>query len=183
MSGADQFQEYYQEFCSILKKVLDGDGSSDDDLQECTTLLQQMKLEARGRDDEDELMERIKLYRSQLKSIKEKQSQRDTLFARTTTQPTTTTSINSQHHEKLAHAEASLHYQQDSLERARRTLAETEEVAAATLDELQTQRETLQSTREKTDALSSLTRSANGIISNMSKPWWMRKKPSNSQSS
>lgn len=63
--------------------------------------------------------------------------------------------------------------QNETLERARRTMMETEEISQGIQDELARNRTALQSSQNKAKDLSNMTQQAEAILKNMT-PWWRR---------
>lgn len=163
------FNEYYREFSDLMKVLLEGNRDQET-VEECKTLLKQMKLEARCSPDKEELMERIKVYKMQIDSIEVNLS-REVLLG-----SSASTAAESQS-DRMKEAEASASRQNEHLEQALKTLTETEEVAGSTLLELKCQQEKIKASKEKVGTFSDLAQSANVIVSNMSKPWFKRKAP------
>jgi glutamate-1-semialdehyde aminotransferase len=169
-----QLREYYSEYCNLLKDLNDTTHAVATDrtrtAEQAATLLQTMTIEARCLDDpdkKDEWKQRIQLYKRQLETVQS--NNREYLFSKhenATTNNTTTT--RSDDTTRLALL------QNERLQAARRSVQETEEIAAGIVDELTSNRATLESSRNRTTELRELTQQADGLLTNMLKPWWKR---------
>lgn len=154
---ATAFENYAVEFSSLLQAAK---GISD--LDECSYLLKQMTLEARGLDPKELYLDRCKAYKSKLQ-VKKAELERSVLLSETTT------TINSE-----TTAESKLAQQNIVLHNAMQSIHGTEDTAADIAANLNSQRETLDNTRKNTKTLESLTIKANQIADNLLKPWWKK---------
>lgn len=166
-----QFDEYRQEYSLLLQQIL----ASQDALttaplvDECQILLDQMKLEARccpDRSIQTELWERHALCVTQLTDWHDLSSPGSSGPDRSVAVPTNSPRTDPRDHFRVSN---------ETLERARRVAADTEQVGAQIVSELREQRETIQTSQARVRVLHSLTDTANGIVTNMSQPWWRRR--------
>jgi hypothetical protein len=160
--GVDSLiQQYYQEYCELLKQIrLDSSQSQHRRLvSEARSLLRQMTVEAHDSDKSDEWLQRIQIYSDQLQII-QRDAERATLLG---SRVRTGDSNNDM-----------LTRQLDTLEQAKRTLAETEEIAGGIVDNLQDNRTAIESSRQKISSLLGLTQQANTISDNLNRPWWKK---------
>jgi len=74
----------------------------------------------------------------------------------------------------LQQTETKLTKQNETLERARRSMQETEEIGMEVTHELAQNRAKIESSAQHTEELTLLTDQAGKILHNMSKPWWRR---------
>lgn len=160
----ETYHSYYQEYQRLVSEyAVSPELRYDDELQQ---ILQQMRTEARGmpRPDKDDYLERTLVYQQNVAAMVSKQ-QRSVLFSNA---DTTT------HQSLLKSNEDKMMQQNETLERARRTIQETEEISLGIQEELARNRTTLQTSQEKTKDLSDMTQQAGAILTNMTKPWWRR---------
>jgi len=176
--GDDQSQmrAYLAEYNAALEQLLT---SCKDEkrrlglVNECHDWLQRMTVEARMFDDSSikmEWLERIKVFKSQLR-VHQQGLERNQLFGACGDDPSSSGSEQQQHH-RLRDNENALERQNATLERARRTMQETEEIGAEIGSELQRNRATMESTQSHIREMSSLTARAGDLLKSMSKPWW-----------
>jgi hypothetical protein len=64
--------------------------------------------------------------------------------------------------------------QNTQLEAAMRSIRESEQIACETIEELQSQRKTLDGTRRKVDDLTSMTTQAKQLVKSINRPWWKK---------
>ena len=173
MESTDTFDEYFQEYCSLMQQIATttDDEEHENLLRQCSDVLQQMALEARSLENptKTELLERVKLYKSNLKALQEK-SKRDRLFADSKAK-TAGTDIRLER--QLRQNEERVTGQNETLERALHSLQETEQVGLEITEELDRNRATIESTHENVHQVSSMNARANQILTSMTK-WWRR---------
>jgi hypothetical protein len=167
------FERYDSEFSSLMDQVrtsLDQNppGSLTRNLlQQCDDLIQQMALEARGVSDaaaKRELLQLVRTYKSEWQQARE-QSDKQGLLQGAAGNGLNDTS-NSRNY--LQKNEDSLHSQNDTLERARRTMQETEQVALEITEELGNNREKLMSAHGRVKEVGGMTGRAKRILASMS---------------
>ena len=158
----DHFDQYYEEFSTALKQLAmaqpeKAQGWAD----QCRDALQLAAVEARNVTD-------LSLKQELLAAVKDGKIQVDSLM---------------QVHEKgellspvrqMQNNEELLARQNDRLERAQRTLEETEYIGMEISGQLGENRDKLQSTRKKVDEMQSLTGRAGELMKSITKPWWWR---------
>lgn len=171
MSEDERLQEYYSEFQSLLAQrhaTSDDDSATATWLQQAQSLLQQLSVEARSLsgDDRMEWMERVKLGKSQLQAVKVEMD-RAKLGVHNNGRVT-----NGDAARQLQSNEDSLMRQNATLEQARRTIQETEEVGAEISSELHKNRNTIESSHRNVRELGSLTGRANELLKSLSKKKW-----------
>lgn len=166
------FEGYHDEFQSLFIQIQQAlvdnkhkhDESIDSLFSQCDSLLKQMSVESRGIDNDDELKQellaRVKMAKSQHAALKQElqhklaSSERSSLFLGK---------------ERLYQNKDMMQRQQDFLERARATMAETEQVGNEITAELSRNRETLEHSQQQVSTFSSMTDKAASIIKTMSK--------------
>jgi hypothetical protein len=161
-------QEYYLEYCGILKQLRLNPSQSKALVADAKVLLQQMTLEARellsSDDVREEWMQRIQLYSNQLELL-----QQDAAVLLKSAGEKTPGSKSADNN-----TDALLSRQYNALEEAKRTLAETEELAGSIIDNLHENRSTLESSRQRISSLQALTEQAHTITKSLNKPWWKK---------
>ncbi|CAB9510209.1 expressed unknown protein [Seminavis robusta] len=139
--------------------------------KQCSELLSLMTLEARSTDCPDtkfERLERVKIYKFQLEAVRQQHNQ-DFLMG---DQAAAMLQVKDQ----IARTEMRAAQQNELLERARRSVLETEQVGNSVLQEMHRNRETIESAQRRIGTFSVMTEQASKIIQNMSKPWWRRRR-------
>jgi hypothetical protein len=172
---SSQFESYHEEFQSLLQQL---ETASDNDeiarstaAQQCHDMLQQMALEARGCDNgvlKRELLQTVKQEKSRLQAL-ELSHQKQSLMAGSGALASSNPQRNA-----LQQTETKLTKQNETLERARRSMQETEEIGMEVTHELAQNRAKIESSAQHTEELTLLTDQAGKILHNMSKPWWRR---------
>lgn len=171
-ANASPFDNYYREFAALLRQLEDPnkEKTNDRDLQkQCADLLSLMSLEARSTDCPDrkmERLERVKIYKFQFEAVRNQHDKEFLMGGRATEMLAVK--------ERLERVESRAAQQNELLERARRSLAETEEVGANVMSELHGNRQTIESAQGRVGELNNMTTQATKIIKNMSKPWYLR---------
>jgi Vesicle transport v-SNARE protein N-terminus len=165
----EAFEAYAEEFASLMEQIRTAtvESTTNQLLQECQDLLQQMAVEARGMDDvgaKRHYMDRHKVYKSQWQSAK-MQMEQELLMSRQQGQL---------QHPRLQTAEDTLARQNAVLAQAARSIQETEEVAVGITANLAENRETLERTSNNAKEVRSMSATANQIATNLLKPWWRK---------
>jgi hypothetical protein len=162
-------QDSYLEYCEILKELRLDPKQSRLLVPEARSILQQMTMEARNLSDEEsreEWLQRIHLYKTQL-DLLQQEAERDALL-------NSAASDSSNNNNNIKSTNQMLARQSEMLEQARRSLAETEEIAGGITESLQSQRRTMEASQQKVSLLQSLTDRASSISDNLNKPWWKK---------
>ena len=180
-TASEAFEAYAEEFTALLSQISTASSSPDDAetmkhqnkarIAQCHDLLQQMALEARSLDADEKraLLDRHRVYKSQWQAAK-LQAEKESLFV------SSSDGAAGQHRQQqqLAAAEETLDRQNATLERASRTLQETEDVATEMTTHLHENRETLERTRANTQEVGTLAARGHQIATNLLKPWWRK---------
>lgn len=155
------FDQYYEEFTASLKQLaMAQPDKADGFAAQCRDLLQLASLEARNIQDTNlrqELLAAVKDGRIQVDSLVQVHQKGELLPI-----------------QQLRNSEDQLGQQNETLARAQRTMAETEEIGMEITGQIVENREKLQSTREKVDELQTLTGRAGELMKSLTKPWWRR---------
>lgn len=163
------FQRYDDEFTELMKQIersLEEDPPSayaDNLFQQADDLIKQMALEARSVSDatlKRELLGKVRTLKSQLASL-QSQSEKTGLFGSSLSKK------NDREKLLLQQNEDTLANQNETLERARRTMQETESVALEITEELGNNREKLVSAHGRVREVSGLTGRARRILTGM----------------
>jgi vesicle transport through interaction with t-SNAREs protein 1 len=185
------FDAYAEEFTTLLQQCSSSSSSSSSDptttttttepsmqqqqlLEQCQDLLQQMALEARSVDHIEQkkiYMERYKVYKEQYQSVQQ-QIDRQALLRFDISNTATTSTL--QLRDTLQSNEVTMEHQNSTLQQSLKSMRETEQLATSTLEQLHTQRDTLQNSQQKTQTLQSMTQQGNTIATNLLKPWWRK---------
>lgn len=165
--------------------------------EKCHVILQKLRLEARNcdKDEKEELLSRIKLYKIQVKALQEHfntcriNSDRNTILAlknercsndgesrkerSQTSSNTTPAPYGRSHTAKSSELDSrlKLNKQNNMLERARQSLAEVENLAGDISENLAANREIIESSQEKTKDLHRMSDDADNILTRMKKRW------------
>jgi hypothetical protein len=154
----ETYHAYYQEYQRLVSEY--ALSPSDELYKELQQILQQMSTEARCMAEKEEYLERTLQYKQNVVAMASKQ-QRSFL-------------LSSSNADSLLNSnEDQLTKQNETLERARRTMTETEEISVGIQEELARNRTTLQSSHNKTNDFSEMTQQAGAILKSMT-PWWRR---------
>lgn len=163
------FERYDDEFTSLIaqiEKALHDEPPSSytqNLLRQCDDLIKQMALEARSVGNSDlkrDLLQKVRDCKSTYQSLQQ-QSERQGLLARNGSQSNQRERLLLQKNEDL------LSSQNNTLERARRTMEETEAVALEITEELGHNREKISSAHGRVREMSGLTGRARRILYNM----------------
>lgn len=176
------FDRYDEEFTSLIEQIQTSlneieDGSStaisqkytNNLLQQCDDLIKQMALEARSGDPDQkrQMLQKVKACKTQYQELVQ-QSDRQGLLAGTPGGGGSTGSSANKERLLLQKNEDMMATQNDRLERARRTMQETEQVALEITEELGNNRETLTSAHGRIREVSGLTGRAKRVLNRMS---------------
>jgi predicted RND superfamily exporter protein len=166
------FERYDDEFSSIMEQIRTSLAQQPPGphtrnlLQQCDDLIQQMALEARSVSDaalKRTLLQKVRTYKSEWQTVSE-QSEKQGLLEGAATGG----GSNSNSRQYLQKNEDTLHSQNDTLERARRTMQETEQVALEITEELGNNREKLMSAHGRVKEVGGMTGRARRILYAMS---------------
>ena len=187
------FQRYDAEFLSLSNQVqssLNGIQSSKTPssqpqndlsmckglLSQCDDLLKQMSLEARSVDSptlKSDLLKKVRVYKTRLANLRDDYKSSKTTVEREALLSSSShdrgSGFNSDHRERLLNTNESLSSQNDTLDHARRVMAETEDVAMEITTELGRNREKIQSAHLRVRDVSGLTNQARRIVQSMSR--------------
>ena len=143
--------------------------------RQCHEILQQLAVEARDVDDgltKRDLLQRVKQEKSRLIALEQEHEKR--MLMTGAASAGSGGGANSAQHKQLHKNEDTLARQNETLERARRTMQETEAVGLEVTHELGQNRAKIESTKGRVGELTSLTDQAGNLLKSMSKPWWRR---------
>jgi predicted RND superfamily exporter protein len=169
------FERYDDEFSSIMEQIRTSLAQQPPGtltrnlLQQCDDLIQQMALEARSVSDsavKRTLLQKVRTYKSEWQTVSEQSEKQGLLEGAAGTGGG---GDNSNSRQYLQKNEDTLHSQNDTLERARRTMQETEQVALEITEELGNNREKLMSAHGRVKEVGGMTGRARRILFAMSK--------------
>lgn len=176
------FERYDDEFQSLTDQVKDALRGSDNAeftaslLQQCEDLLKQMSVEARGVDDtavKRQLLQKVRTCKSDLQTLRDqyKQAEQRSELSLGSSKSKSGRSGNAsaEAKERLLGVSAQLEGQNETLDKARRVMADTEEVALEITTELGRNRETLESAHGRVRDMSGLTNRARRLLHNMNR--------------
>jgi vesicle transport through interaction with t-SNAREs protein 1 len=146
-------------------------------LAQCDDLLKQMAVEARGVDDASlkrDLLHKVRICKTKLANLRDDvktiQSDLDRKsLLRSNSLSKNGKQGNSDSRQRLLETTAHMSAQNDTLDHARRVMAETEDVALEITSELSRNRETIESAHGRVRNVSGLTNRARRILQNMSR--------------
>lgn len=180
-----QFEAYYEEFRCLFEQITTAISTTTTSntisqqealFRQCHELLQQLAVEARDVDDSStkrDLLQRVKQEKSRLTAL-EQEHEKQQLMTGASSLAAYTSGGGSAQHKQLQKNEEMMARQNETLERARRTMQETEAVAMEVTHELGQNRAKIESTKGRVGELTSLTDQAGNVLKSMSKPWWRR---------
>jgi hypothetical protein len=166
------FERYDDEFSSLMDQIRTSLAQHPPGtltrnlLQQCDDLIQQMALEARSVSDaavKRTLLQKVRTYKTEWQTVSE-QSEKQGLLEGAAGNG----GDNSNSRQYLQKNEDTLHHQNDTLERARRTMQETEQVALEITEELGNNREKLMSAHGRVKEVGGMTGRARRILYAMS---------------
>lgn len=144
-------------------------------LSQCDDLIKQMTVEARSVDsptEKSDLLKKVRVYKARLANLRDDYKSSKTMVERESLLsdgPSNTGGLKNDHRERLLQTNKSLAAQNDTLEHARRVMAETEDVALEITSELGRNREKIQSAHGRVRDVSGLTNQARRIVQSMSR--------------
>lgn len=147
-------------------------------LSQCDDLIKQMSVEARSVDSpnaKSDLLKKVRVYKTRLANLRDDYKSSKTMVEREALLPSSSNSggggmgMNSNHRERLLNTNQSLAAQNDTLDNARRVMAETEDVAMEITSELGRNREKIQSAHGRVRDVSGLTNQARRIVQSMTR--------------
>jgi hypothetical protein len=168
------FERYDDEFSSLMDQIRTSLAQHPPGtltrnlLQQCDDLIQQMALEARSVSDSNvkrTLLQKVRTYKSEWQTVSE-QSEKQSLLEGAA--GSGGNGSNGSGRQYLQKNEDTLHQQNDTLERARRTMQETEQVALEITEELGNNREKLMSAHGRVKEVGGMTGRARRILYAMS---------------
>lgn len=172
MSDDGEFERYDGEFSSLMDQIRTSLAQQPPGtltrnlLQQCDDLIQQMALEARSVSDaavKRTLLQKVRTYKSEWQTVSE-QSEKQGLLEGANSGG----GDNGNSRQYLQKNEDKLHSQNDTLERARRTMQETEQVALEITEELGNNRVKLMSAHGRVKEVGGMTGRARRILYAMS---------------
>jgi len=179
----ERYEDEFKELTSQVKKCLNNGGGDIESsnlsmafnlLSQCDDLIKQMSMEARShsKDKKDVFLKQVRVCKAQLDNLRDDakacQAQMDRSQLRLNDQLNSKNNSNA-HRERLLQTNAALQSQNDTLDRAKRVMAETEETALEITSELGRNRETIASAHSRVRDVSGLTNQARRIVQNMSR--------------
>ena len=172
-SVPSSFDRYDEEFTSLIQQIqkdLDDSGDpkyTNNLLQQCDDLIKQMALEARSVGEADrkrQMLAKVKQCKTQYQDLVQQSDRQGLLGANGASNG----GGSAKERLLLQKNEEMMSAQNDRLERARRTMQETEQVALEITDELASNRETLTSAHGRIRDVSGLTGRAKRMLNRMS---------------
>lgn len=177
------FERYDDEFKELTDQVTESLEHQKLDhtqnlLSQCDDLLKQMSVEARGVDDsmiKRQLLDKVRNCKALLSSLKDRFQQvrndqeRQGLLGSASGGGGAGGKALNAHRERLLQNEAAIDKQNETLEHARRVMAETEDVALEITGELGRNRETLESASGRVRQVHGLTGRARRLLQNMNR--------------
>lgn len=169
----DTFQRYDEEFRSLLQQIessLEREPPgpfTENLLQQCDDLMKQMALEARSQpsDVKPQLLAQVRTCKSEYQVLRSRADKQALLSSSSSSSGNKNNNNRSQSERALLQKnEDMLAGQNDTLERARRTMADTESVALEITEELGNNRATLLSAQGRVREVSGLTGRARRIL-------------------
>ncbi len=182
----ERYEDEFNELTSQVKKCLnDGGGDIESSslsmafnlLSQCDDLIKQMSMEARSHSKEkkDVFLKQVRVCKAKLDNLRDDakacqaQVDRSQLLLSKNNNGSLKNNSSQAHRERLLQTNASLQSQNDTLDRAKRVMAETEETALEITQELGRNRETISSAHSRVRDVSGLTNQARRIVQNMSR--------------
>mmetsp|Transcript_27916 Transcript_27916/g.31925 ORF Transcript_27916/g.31925 Transcript_27916/m.31925 type:complete len:205 (+) Transcript_27916:42-656(+) len=171
------FDRYDDEFQSLTDQVKQSLEKDDVDfasslLSQCEDLLKQMSVEARGVDDASmkrDLLSKVRQCKSTLSCLRNEFKSMQVARNRESLMISVCDDNKSSSKEILLQAQNQVEQQNETLDRARRVMADTEEVAMEITTELGRNRETLETAHGRVREVSGLTNRARRLLQNMNR--------------
>lgn len=158
------FERYDDEFRSLMQQIEDSLDQDDSTigvmlLQQCDDLIKQMSLEARSMPStiKSKMMNQVKAYKDQYQQVQTRMEKQSLMAGTAANEPDGL----------FRQTEDTVSRQNETLERARRVMQETETVALEITEELGHNREVLLSAHGRVREVSGLTGRARRILSSM----------------
>ena len=182
MSEIDNFERYDEELRSLMQQIQEesSQGDQQDLLQQCDELIQQMALEARsmvgGVDAsssssssslKDDLLAMVRTRKMQIQTLKQQMERQSLMVGADEPSVAKAPRVLQKNEDMLAK-------QNETLERAQRTMEETEAVGLEITKELGDNRDKLVSAHGKVKEMSGMTERANKILDSMNRRWFGR---------
>jgi vesicle transport through interaction with t-SNAREs 1 len=176
------FERYDDEFQSLTNQIQSS--LRDDDIEftssllsQCDDLLKQMAVEARGADDANvkrDLLAQVRQCKLSLSGMRDEFKAKKALQERahlslSMHQNSNSSESKNASKERLLQSQNQLEQQNDTLDRARRIMADTEEVGMEITSELARNRETLETAHGRVREVSGLTNRARRLLQNMNR--------------
>lgn len=173
------FERYDDEFHSLTAQVQESLQHMDEEkgvdfthslLSQCDDLLKQMAIEARGVEDASskrDLLAKVRVCKSQLTALRVEcdaavtRNQKESLFSNNNN--------STSHKERLLENEKQMEQQNETLERAKSVMADTEGVALEITSELSRNREVMETSQGRIKQVSGLTNRARRLLHNMNR--------------
>mmetsp|Transcript_5068 Transcript_5068/g.7344 ORF Transcript_5068/g.7344 Transcript_5068/m.7344 type:complete len:205 (-) Transcript_5068:80-694(-) len=171
------FDRYDDEFQSLTDQVKQSLEDSDVEfsaslLSQCEDLLKQMSVEARGVDDAStkrDLLAKVRQCKSTLSGLREEFKALRMTEDRSSLMGNSRSNGENGSKERLLQTQNQLEQQNETLDRARRVMADTEEVAVDITTELGRNREVLETAHGRVREVSGLTNRARRLLQNMNR--------------
>eukprot|EP00546_Thalassionema_frauenfeldii_P006060 CAMPEP_0178917994 /NCGR_PEP_ID=MMETSP0786-20121207/13574_1 /TAXON_ID=186022 /ORGANISM="Thalassionema frauenfeldii, Strain CCMP 1798" /LENGTH=204 /DNA_ID=CAMNT_0020591643 /DNA_START=95 /DNA_END=709 /DNA_ORIENTATION=+ len=171
------FDRYDDEFQSLTDQVRESLEEEDVEfsgslLSQCEDLLKQMSVEARGVDDAStkrDLLAKVRQCKLTLSGLREEFKAMRMAEERSNLMGNSHSNGENGSKERLLQTQNQLEQQNETLDRARRVMADTEEVAVEITTELGRNRETLETAHGRVREVSGLTNRARRLLQNMNR--------------
>mmetsp|Transcript_17589 Transcript_17589/g.27398 ORF Transcript_17589/g.27398 Transcript_17589/m.27398 type:complete len:216 (-) Transcript_17589:224-871(-) len=183
-SSYAQFDRYDEEFNTLTEQVQGFINVSDVEsqgkdlkmgsnlLSQCDDLLKQMSMEARGVNDSTvkrELLNKVRVCKARLANLRDDYNNAKQEAEREALIDSSQSGLDSDHRARLLSTNERIGAQNDTLDHARRVMAETEDVALEITTELGRNREKIESAHGRVFEVSGMTNQARRLIMNMSR--------------
>ena len=171
------FERYDDEFQSLTLQVRSSLQKGETEftsslLLQCEDLLKQMSVEARGVEDASikrELLQKVRSCKTDLGKLREEATQAQSRIDLLSGGSSSNTRKSNAAKERLLDTTNQVEQQNETLDKARRVMADTEEVALEITTELGRNRESLESAHGRVREMSGLTNRARRLLQNMSR--------------
>jgi len=170
----DRYDDEFQSLTDQVKQSLKGDDVdfTSSLLSQCEDLLKQMSVEARGVDDASvkrDLLTKVRQCKSTLSGLRDEFKSMQVARDRASLMTNSRDNGKNAGKERLLQTQDQLEQQNETLDRARRVMADTEEVAMEITSELGRNRETLETAHGRVREVSGLTNRARRLLQNMNR--------------
>lgn len=176
MTDTSSFENYEHELQSLLKQIETSlsteppSAYTENLLQQCDDYMKQMSLEARSIADANlkrDLLNKVRQHKAQYQKLRDQSDRQALLVENGLGGGGNTSHQQDLNYARLQANEDSLAQQNETLERAKRTMMETEQVALEITEELGNNRETLMSAHSRIREVSGMTGRARRILNTM----------------